>query len=155
MNQSKGNIPHYFIWILPLAYSMHIIEEYFAGKGFPKWFSDVFNATISNGDFIIINAIAFSIVIIFSVTYQFYRQNNVFFLALVTLFFVNGIIHILSSIFSMTYSPGTITGLIIYIPMGIILFKRILPLLSYNQKVTGISAGIFIHIIVAVIAFNI
>lgn len=155
MNQSTGIHPRYLVWLLPLTYSMHIVEEYFAGGGLPEWFSQVFNATISNNDFIIINAIALSAVIIFAFVYQFFKQYNVLFLALVTLFFVNGIIHFLSSVFSMTYSPGTITGLILYIPMGIFLFKRILPLLSYNQRVTGISIGIFIHIIVAIIAFNV
>jgi hypothetical protein len=155
MNRSTGIIPRYLVWLLPFTYSLHIVEEYFAGGGLPNWFSNVFNATISNDDFILINTIALSGVIAFSIIYQFFKQNNVLFLALVTLFFANGIIHLLSSIFSLTYSPGTVTGLILYIPVGIFLFKRILPLLSYNQRVTGISIGIFIHIIVAIIAFNV
>jgi len=147
--------PRYVIWLLPVTYSLHIVEEYFADGGFPRWFSNIFNASISNNDFIVINATALLLVIIFSSFYQFYKQNNVIFLALVTLFFANGIIHLLSSIFSMTYSPGTVTGVVMYIPMGFFFFKRIIPLLSYSQKVTGITLGILTHLVVALIAFNI
>ena len=74
--------------------------------------------------------------------------------ALGTLVFVNGLTHLLLSIFTFSYSPGTITGVVLFIPLGIIIFKKIMPRLSHAEKFNAVAIGIIILITVSTIAYN-
>lgn len=50
--------------------------------------------------------VGFSMVLFFALAYHFGQRYNTFLIALGTLFWVNGIIHLLLSIFTMSYCPG-------------------------------------------------
>ena len=75
--------------------------------------------------------------------------------ALGTLVFVNGIVHLLLSVLTLTYSPGTISGVVLYIPLGRIIYKQILPLLSDQEKTLSIVSGVLILVLVSIIASRI
>jgi hypothetical protein len=123
--------------------------------GLPDWFSGVFNANLSLNDFIIINSIGLTAVVVIVILYGLDKVNNFLIVALGSLFFLNGLIHLAASLVTATYSPGTISGVILYIPLGVLIFKKILPLLPEQQHSLSIVAGIIAHIIISVIAFNI
>ena len=145
----------FLVWLLPSTYAVHILEEYFVGKGLPMWLSDFINADISNLDFILINSVALSIVVLFSFYYSFYKQNDLLFLGLTSLFFINGIVHLVSSIYSYTYSPGTVSGILLYLPMGLFIYKSLKQQLTIRERSLGIWLGIFMHVVVIIIAWNI
>ena len=145
----------FLVWLLPSAYVVHIIEEFYGGEGLPMWLSHFINANISNLDFILINSVALSIVVLFSFYYSFYKQNNLLFLALISLFFINGIVHLAASIYSNTYSPGSVSGVLLYLPIGVFIFKKLKPLLTFSERAAGIGLGFLIHIVVVVVAWNI
>jgi len=98
MNKLK---PKRIGWLIPLVYLFHLADEYFTG--FPNWFSGTFKVNLSLDDFIIINSIGFSATIIITFLYTFDKVNSFIIASLGTLFFINGIIHILSSIFTLSY----------------------------------------------------
>jgi len=151
----KDLLPLHIVWLLPLAFIFHLLEEYFADPGLAAWISDFFDTDLSINDFIFINAIAFGILFLFAITYTFWNANNMILLAIGTLFFVNGIIHLLASLYTLSYVPGIVTGLVIYIPLGLVVFKKIVPLLSEKQAVLGISIGILIQFVVMAISSRI
>ena len=94
-------------------------------------------------------------VLIITTLYSLDKIGHFFPAALGVLFFSNGIIHLVASIFTALLSPGTISGVIVYISLGILMFKKILPLLPGQQRYLSVATGIILHIIVSVIAFNI
>lgn len=142
--------PTLLVWFLPIAFALHQIEEYFGG--FLDWYPTVMNATLSSEDFILINSIGLSIVLLFSIVYSFGVKNNFVFVVIGTLLFVNGIVHLLLTLVTQTYSPGVISGLIILIPLGGIIFRRIYPNLPANQRTPSIVIGILLLFMVSIIA---
>jgi hypothetical protein len=142
-------------WLLPVAYLLHLTEEYFGGEGFYSWFSGMLNVELSSTDFIVINAFGFATTLIIVILYSLDKVGNFLIAALGSLLFVNGIIHLLASLFTVTYSPGTITGIIIYLPLGVVVFKKIFPLLPEDQRILSFIAGVSVQIIVALIAFSV
>ena len=151
-----GNIkPKQIVWLLPFAYLLHLCDEYFSGEGFAKWFSGLFEVSLSINDFIIINLFGFAATLLIAILYSFKRINNFIIAALAALFFVNGLIHLAASIFTLSYSPGTITGVILYLPLGVLIFKNIFPLLPEEQRSLSVFTGAAIQILVAVIALSI
>lgn len=140
---------------MPSAYLIHLLEEYFGGVGFPHWFSNLLNISLTPENFILINAFGFSATLIITILYNLDKANDFIIAVLGTLFFVNGIVHLLATLFSATYSPGTITGVIIYIPLGILIFKMIFPRIKKEQRMLCFVTAIVVQIIVALIAYNI
>lgn len=138
--------------LIPLTIFLHQLEEYFGQ--FPNWFSNLMNAQLSNQDFIVINSVGLFVFTLFSLSYFFNKKNTIL-VSLGTLVFVNGVTHITLSVFTYSYSPGVITSIILFLPLGILIFKRILPKLNPLEKIISIGIGIIILIIVSMIAINI
>lgn len=141
--------------LLPAAYFLHLLEEYFAGPGFPAWLSGFMGASLSAGDFLIINGIAWPAMALFALVYTLGWKNDVILLAMWTVLFINGLLHPLSCLLSASYSPGTFTAAFLYLPLGWLAFREIRPGLSEGQQAMGFTAGVLIHTLVVVVAVNI
>ena len=135
--------------LLPVTFLVHQLEEYIGQ--FPLWYSKLLNAQLSNQDFILINAIVLFVFTVFALSYIFYK-NNLILAALGTFVFVNGLIHLALSVFTLSYSPGTISGVVLFIPLGLIIFRKIFPELGEGERIMAIAIGIFILFIVSMIA---
>lgn len=148
----KAISPNQMAGLLPTTLLVHQLEEYLGS--FPRWYSDLLNADLSNQDFLMINSIGLILITILSLSYLF-NKNNMILVVLGTLVFVNGIVHLLLSMFTFSYSPGTISGVVLFLPLGIIIFRQILPQLLEGERIIAISIGIIALFTVSVIAMNI
>lgn len=147
--------PKHIAWFIPLAYLLHLADEYFSGEGFHNWFSGVFGVSLSLSDFILINTIGLTIMFTIAILYSKQLVSDIFLALPGTLFFINGLVHILASAFTFSYSPGLLSSVIIYLPLGYIIFKKIFPLIPQQKRLFIFAVGIIIQIVVAVIALNI
>lgn len=148
----KAPSPNQMAWLLPATILVHQLEEYFGQ--FPLWFSNLLNAELSNQDFILINGVGLFVFTAFSLSYIF-NKNNLILVAMGTLVFVNGIMHLLLSILTFSYSPGAISGVVLFFPLGILIFMKILPKLRESERIIAIGIGIFVLFTVSMIAVNI
>ena len=151
-SKTKFPSPNYIAWMIPIVLLIHQMEEYFGE--FPQWYSNVLNVQLSNQDFIVINSIGLFVITIASFSYYFNKSNFIL-VALGTLIFVNGWVHVLASLFTLAYSPGAISGLILFIPLGFMIYKQMLPKLKSGEKVMAITIGVLALLIVSTIASNI
>jgi hypothetical protein len=131
------------------------LDEHLSAEGLPNWISGVFNISLSTDDFIVINSIGFAAVLVIITLYSLDKIGHFFPAALGILFFTNGALHLIVSIFTASLSPGTISGALLYIPLGVLIFRRVFPALNEVQCSLAIVTGIIIQIIVSVVAFNI
>jgi len=131
---------------------LHVTEEYVYPGGFMEWARKnaprlanritVKMAVIVNGLFLLL---CFAGVL-------FGGRYPMFALSIAGLILVNGIIHVLSSIATKSYSPGLITSLALYIPYSVYTF------MYFNISLTGILAlmlyGFLYHLFVPLILFS-
>ena len=139
-------------WLIPVSMLIHQLEEYFAG--FAVWYSDILDTDFSSNDFILINSIALIIFLLFSLAYNLGYKNQVIFLALGTLLLINGVVHTFFTLFMLQYSPGTISGIILFIPLGIVQRRKLSAKLSKDEMLLGTVFGIIGLLTVSVIAYN-
>ena len=139
--------------LLPVAYLAHLGEEWWGGAGFSAWTQSTLGAGVSPGRFVLINAIAWPL-LTFGIIAALRRRNFAWFAAtfaaLVTL---NGLLHLFATAAFSTYSPGVVTGLLLYIPLGgfvLLAMSRSLPPAVFGG---AILAGAALHALVAVAAF--
>jgi hypothetical protein len=121
----------FLAWSLAGAASIHIFEEFVYPGGFKAWwcaYRPETAASVSNRFLIIINAalLAFSVSVALAV--QAPRGNGVAaWLTLAALLFSNAVFHVIGAFQSKRYSPGMISGVVLYIPIaiyGFVLFLR-------------------------------
>jgi uncharacterized membrane protein HdeD (DUF308 family) len=144
--------PDRIAWLLPITILAHQLEEYF--WEFPLWYSNLMNAQFSDQDFLIINGVGLFIFTVYALSFLL-NKNKIILVALGTLVLVNGIIHLILTIFTWSYSPGTVTGSVLFLPLGLVIFKRISPQLRVNERIMAISIGILVLFAASMIAGNI
>lgn len=110
-------------WSLPIAAGIHIIEEFAFPGGFKTWwcaYKPEIAASVSNRFLFIINTILIVFSVLVAVAVQAPKGNGVAaWLTLAALLFSNAIFHIIGAIQTQRYSPGIISGIVLYIPLAV------------------------------------
>jgi len=98
---------------------LHVFEEYFYPGGFPNFMkrsSPAFAPFITTNFAIIINGLFLVLCILGAILG---RDAPVFSLSIASLLVSNGLIHLAGSLRARRYAPGLVSGLLLYIPLGI------------------------------------
>lgn len=133
-------------WSLAGAASLHIFEEFVYPGGFKSWwrvYRPETAGSVSTRFLIIINAVLLVFSVNVALAVQAPRGNGVAaWLALAALLFSNAIFHIIGAFESKRYSPGMITGIVLYIPIAIYGFDYFLQ--SERASITTASVAALI-----------
>ncbi len=128
---------------------LHVLEEYFYPGGFPDFMkksSPVFAPFVTTNFAILINGLF----LVLCVLGAFFGKNSpVFGLSIASLLIFNGLTHLGGSLRGRRYAPGMISGLLLYLPLGItayVLFLRSSQV-SVLQVLLSILLGIVYQII--------
>jgi hypothetical protein len=134
-------------WIFPAfvpAAVLHILEEYVFPGGFPDFLRSLaprFASYITTGFAIRING-GFLLLCVSAARLG--AEAPVFSLSVAALLFVNGLTHVLSSLRTRGYSPGMITGALLYMPLAVTAYALVLHTVELTawQIVLSILIGI-------------
>jgi len=144
--------PHPWLLLFPATYLVHILEEYYAGEGFPEWIGRISRVTLSKAQFLLINASLWVAMLAVTLTVRRVSTGGCLIVALGVIVALNGAGHLAGTISTRTYSPGLISGLVLWVPLGIYTCSRVMLLLSPLQILAGVAAGIGLQGIVSLIA---
>lgn len=139
--------------LLPLSYLLHLGEEWWGGEGFAAWTTRAFGAPVSTTRFLILNGIVWPLFTILTVVAIRRSELRWFLTTFGTIVMINAALHVMGTLASSSYSPGLITGVFLYLPFGTLAItsgRRQLPPGTFGAAVL---AGVFVHALVAVIAF--
>ena len=140
------------LWLFPAAYVAHLAEELWAGPGFPAWFEHVAGRPLPLRAFVAINAVALTAMVAGTAVAVRREQNGWIAVAIATIVATNALLHVAGSVLTGTYSPGLITGIVLYLPLGQLLMIRALHQVEPRRFTTGVAAGVAIHAIVSLVA---
>jgi hypothetical protein len=143
----------WWLLLLPVSYLFHLAEEWWGGEGFAAWTARAVGSPVSPTRFILLNGFVWPL--FFSLTIAaILRQKLAWFPAVfATVVLVNAALHILGSLATSTYSPGLVTGVLFYLPVGAaaLVFSRRFAAPSAFRR--AVLVGVLIHAVVGVIAF--
>jgi hypothetical protein len=111
---SVGN----WVWLFPITYSFHIGEEYWGGEGFPRWISRIAGAHLTENAFLRLNFIGIVLMIAGLLLLKRGVRWRWTLSTLGTVVLLNGTLHLIGSILTRSYSPGVLTGLLCWVPLG-------------------------------------
>ena len=136
----------------PLAYALHLVEEIGAGEGFVQWIGQHFAPSLSSERFIAINGITWPAMLIASLILLRSGRLRWLFVALAVIVLTNAVLHLGSSAIASSYSPGTVTATLLYLPLGIHTLRTRAMGLPRGEILTGALLGLAVHALVVLAA---
>jgi hypothetical protein len=133
-----------WLWLFPASYVVHIAEEGLAGERFYHWIRRVVGREVGPGAFVALN-LAYGAAMVAAVRRARTREDAAWVVpALGTITAVNGVGHLVGSVATRSYSPGTVSGVAIWAPLGLYAVLRsrgVLPRAAWRRGVlTGTMA---------------
>ncbi len=145
-SESKWNdLAGRWAWLLPAAYVFHVIEEAFGGHGLMKWMADGGGADLSLGAFLGVNLIGVSVLCLAAWASRRWKSWQWPLVSGAVIFVTNGIWHLAVCIAAQSYIPGVLTGLFLYVPIGIVVLYRQRRVMSRRVFVSAVVFGFVIH----------
>ena len=146
MNQSIGTASPQvgiWVWLFPLAYGLHIAEEYWLH--FPEWVSQLSRTFVSNSQFLILNCAFWLLMVVAVVAIRARTSFAWLVLTLAAILGINAALHLLGSLFTRTYSPGSVTAALLYLPLVLYAFRQGLPRVTRGLALRAVALGAAIH----------
>ena len=139
-------------WLFPASYLVHIAEEYWVPPSFYSWASAFFGVTFTARVFLVANALFFAIMVT-AVMLVIRRVWSPWVLvALATFVTMNGLLHLVGTVASGVYSPGLVSGVLLWVPLGVATLARA-RLLAGQALRTGVVVGVLAHLLLPVVGF--
>ena len=132
-----------WVWLFPLAYGLHIAEEYWLH--FPEWVSHLSGSFVSDTQFLVLNGV-FWLLMVVSVVAIRARTSLAWLIAtLAATLGINAALHLLGSLVTRSYSPGSITAAFLYLPLVLYAFRQVLPRIARGVALWAVGLGAAIH----------
>jgi hypothetical protein len=106
-------------WLFPLTYLLHLTEELWGGEGFTIWLNTFVGAELAESQFVVLNGLGWLLMVIGCWLINKYRSLRWLLVTLATVVLINALLHLLASVATMSYSPGVVTGILLWVPLGI------------------------------------
>ena len=101
-----------FVWLL-VAAVLHLIEEYVYPGGFLRWIQSAVGFAPNAAEAVVINALFVGLV-----AAPLFGAGPVLSLSVPALLLTNGAMHVIGTIATKRYSPGVITSVLLFFPLG-------------------------------------
>lgn len=132
-----------WVWLFPLAYGLHIAEEYWLH--FPDWVSQLSQSFVSNTQFLVLNGVFWFLMVVTVVAIRARTSLAWLVATLATILGINAALHLLGSLITRTYSPGSITAAFLYLPLALYAFRQVLPRIARGIALRAVGLGVAIH----------
>lgn len=142
-------------FLFPLTHLVHMAEEYAAGEGFPQWLSSTFVAHFSERDFLALNSVAWVAMALGALLAS--RRPavaRVYLPALSALVVVNALAHVVGSAVTGRYSPGAVSGVLLWLPLGLVTLRGEAARQPPGALVLSMALGVLLHVLATFLALT-
>lgn len=137
--------------LLLVTYALHILEEYWFG--FPAWASAHTELAFTKEVFLRLNATFFVVMTACVAAGMLFAPAQWLALPLGTAVLINGTVHLIASLLTWSYSPGLVTGTLLWIPLGLRIIRASRLLWPPAGVRAGILLGAGLHVLVPLSAW--
>ena len=141
-----------WVWLFPATYLVHIAEEYFGN--FPSYAAGFTGLPFTNAAFLVANAIFWFLMVGAAAWAARSGLGAQLVVVLATIITINAVLHGGGSLLGCRYSPGLISGLLLWLPLGIVSLRRGKRALESSAFRTAVALGVGIHILVPLVGLG-
>ncbi len=139
-------------WVFPLTYLLHIAEEYWGG--YPAHLLRVYGVDLSIKRFLLLQSIGILLMVVGVVLARRLRFTHFLLIMLAAVFLSNALIHTTRSIMAVSYEPGLLSSLILWLPLGIATLVQLPARMSRRRYLLSVICGVIISAVVELITFR-
>ena len=132
-------------WLFPATYAIHLAEELWGGEGFVAWFARIAGVELAGGQFLLWNIFALLLMSASIVLMTRYQRLRPLLLAYGVTFLLNALSHLIAGIYTNSYSPGMLSGVLLWMPLGALTLLSFGKTLSRRARRAGLLVGALIH----------
>jgi Protein of unknown function with HXXEE motif len=140
-----------YLWIFAAVLVIHLIEELWGGSR-SRDPHNLKGLDLSRNGFIFTNLVALMLFAGGSVLALELRFPQFMLVALATFVLVNGLGHLLTSIKDATYSPGLVSAVLFFIPLGVFIVITLHPKMGSLRFSEAIAAGLGMQLTASLVA---
>jgi len=140
-------------WLFPATYAVHIGEEVWGGEGFVAWFARIAGVELRAEQFLLWNTLALLLMSATIVLTMRFKQLRPLLLAYGATFLLNALSHLIAAVYTISYSPGMFSGLLLWMPLGALTLLRFGKTLSRRGRRAGLIVGALMHCVVVLLTF--
>lgn len=141
------------LWLLLFlaVYLLHLFEEFFAGVRLARDQSQMRGVNMTARQFIVaaIIAAAFLTIGIYLTLLLHFPQWSL--AGLATVMLINGFSHTITGARRWEYTPGLITGILIFIPLGFVMLFRLYEIMRFSRFSSAVLAGVGAHALISLL----
>jgi hypothetical protein len=141
-------------WLFPLTYLLHIAEEYWGGDGYLAYLSRTKGVVLSSMRFLFMTGIGWVLMIAGIPLARMFGFPQLLMVILGTVFLVNGVSHAISSMVTARYNPGLVTGMLIWMPLGIVTLVQLRERMRAARYLTALVIGVAIQAVVSLLSLR-
>jgi hypothetical protein len=134
-----------WLWIFPLAYLLHVIEEF-------RSVGPSHGINVSLRTFLILSTVAWLLMTCGIVLAHRFGFPHFMGVCLGATVFLNGLSHIINSLVYDRYDAGLISGSVIFIPLGLATLINLRNSMRGQRYIVGLLLGVVIQAIALIIA---
>lgn len=147
MSDHRGRGP--CAWWFPISYFAHAAEEYCCGDTFPVWISRLAGVNFTATAFLWLNGIALLLMLAAAWLATHAQRMRPVIATLATIVAINGTAHAVASIATASYSPGLVTGVVLWLPLGAAALRQCSREFSRRSLFAGVALGVLAHAVVS------
>lgn len=131
-----------WLWLFPASYAVHIAEEGLAGERFYRWIRRAAGREISPRTFAGMN-LAYEAAMVAAVRHARQQEDAAWLVpALGAITAMNGLGHLAGTMVTRSYSPGLVSGVAVWVPLGLFAVIRGRQLLPREAWRRGVATGV-------------
>jgi hypothetical protein len=140
----------YFLWLPLAAVALHLIEEFVWPGGFPawyRWYRPWRAKSVTTRFLVIVNAVLVALALLPPLLGASPR-GLAYWLMVAAIAAANGVFHIYATASRKKYSPGVITGTLVYLPLGILGYAVLVRpgVVSPGTTIEAVIVGVGFHV---------
>ena len=135
-----------WIRLFPATYLAHIAEEYWGG--FPARTAELTGLAVPDAAFLGANALFWVLMAAAAVLVLRRPSRAPLIVALATIVTINATLHAGGALLTARYSPGLVSGVLLWLPLGVVALVRGHRVLSARRFRSGVLIGVIAHLLV-------
>lgn len=140
--------------VFPATYCVHLMEEYGCGESFYRWVSRVADVAFTRRDFVTLNLAALAVMSFGAWLAARHARMQWLVATLGVIVAFNGFLHLVASAATWSYSPGLISGMGLWVPVGAHALRRAYRQLPRLRFAGAVALGAVAHGVVSLLVLT-
>jgi hypothetical protein len=149
---SPGGLILNLSWLFPATLLLHLIEEYWGGTALSNSPDKMRGVNLAPAQFLALTGFGLALMIAGIILALRFGFPQLLLVILGIFVLINGLSHTLTSVLKAEYNPGVISGLLIWIPLGVVTLIGLKDSMTGHRYWMGTAIGIGIHAVVSTLA---